>query len=313
MTPFIALVLVLLWPTLAAANRIETFLGWSSEGTAYGYVDYNDGDGNEDVLVCRTDPTVPSPSWSVGIKQGKGCTGLSCNELGMCRGVRARKKLLAPYLIKPRAGRSGPQGQTLKLRKLGDKLRIEAAGKTFDLAFDDYEVTEHSTLGDVWWRADGGAVAFALVSSGAFLFVRPLTGAAEPAAADSAQEVAKAANARGMHLYKARDWAGAAGEFRSAIAANAAWPTPRYNLACVLGRQRDVSGAVEQLSWLSKSSDPRPAAAWLKARLTRIWRWCATTPGFVRCLASTPLVTSGPVSRRRRQGRRLPARRAPAP
>ena len=34
-----ALAMALLWPTVAAANRIEEFLGWSADGTAYGYVD----------------------------------------------------------------------------------------------------------------------------------------------------------------------------------------------------------------------------------------------------------------------------------
>lgn len=264
-----ALGLGLLWPQPAAANHIQTFLGWSRDGTAYGYIDRNDGDESEDVLLCRTDPAVPSPSWPAGVAQGKSCTGLPCDDNGMCKGARQRKKLLATYLIKQPASRSGPQGQVLKLRKAAGKLYIEGAGRSFALDQDEHDLSEESELGSSFWRADGGAVGFVLRTPGygELLFVRSLTGAPEPTPVSTARELAKAANTRGMRLHKAQDFPGAAAEFRTAIAADAGWVTPRYNLACALGRQGNAAGAAEQLQWLARSSEPDARRRLEKGRL----------------------------------------------
>ena len=250
-----ALAMALLWPTVAAANRIEEFLGWSADGTAYGYVDLNDGDGNEDVLLCRTEESVAPPSWPAGIPPANPCSGLTCDDSGHCKGVKKRKALLAKYLVPQKPVKSGPQGQVVKLRKLGNKLRVDVGNKWLDLELDQYQASEESTLGNVFWRADGGAVAVELVTagSGVTLYVRSISSLSVSDAKSSARESARVANIRGMQLHKAKDWNGSAAQFRTAISADPDWVTPRYNLACALGQMKDVEGAKQQLLWLSKS------------------------------------------------------------
>lgn len=113
-------------------------------------------------------------------------------------------------------------------------------------------------------------LALLLASAPGFFLLTPQPAAAgdpEPAAISTAREQAKAANTRGMRLHKAQDWAGAATEFRAAIAADASWATPHYNLACALGRQGNAGGAAEQLKWLAGSSDPDARRRLEKGRL----------------------------------------------
>jgi hypothetical protein len=67
---------------------------------------------------------------------------------------------------------------------------------------------------------------------------------------------ARSANQRGMTHYRARDYAGAAAEFRAAIATDDQLVIAHYNLACVAALTEDRATAIEQLKWLAASRNP---------------------------------------------------------
>jgi hypothetical protein len=90
--------------------------------------------------------------------------------------------------------------------------------------------------------------------------------------------LARRANVAGMKAYRAKNYAQATTKFREAIAANAAFVTAHYNLACVAALQADKKTAIAELKWLSASSDPEAKAKLKKA---------ATDPD-LRSLAGDP-------------------------
>ena len=62
-----ALAMALLWPTVAAANRIEEFWDGLRTEPRMDTSILNDGDGNEDVLLCRTEESVAHRAGQQGI------------------------------------------------------------------------------------------------------------------------------------------------------------------------------------------------------------------------------------------------------
>jgi hypothetical protein len=68
-------------------------------------------------------------------------------------------------------------------------------------------------------------------------------------------DTAKAANTRGMQLYAKKDYAGAATEFRAAIASDRNYVLARYNLSSMAALLGDKKTVLEQLQWLHDSYD----------------------------------------------------------
>lgn len=256
---------MLLSPRLALAHQQETFAGWSADLTAYGYSSVNDGDGGEDLVLCRSDPSTPSPSWPKGISQperGSACSHTPQDESGIYRGGAQRQKLLDAYLVGPVVAKRGPKGERVTLQKSGESYTITAGANSFTRVVDVEELGESAQIATMWWRPDGRAVAYLVVGRSQLVFVNAMDGGASESPARLA---AMAANARGMGRYKVKDWSSASRELRAAIALDESWAMPHYNLACVAALQRDVVGTVEQLEWLTRSSDPAARARLQKA------------------------------------------------
>jgi hypothetical protein len=97
---------------------------------------------------------------------------------------------------------------------------------------------------------------------------------------------ARAANLAGMKRYRAKDYAGAATQFRAAIAADPAHVLAHYNLACVAALQGDRAAALAQLDWLGHSADPRAKAALAKAGKDADLRLLAADPAFKALVAA---------------------------
>ena len=85
------------------------------------------------------------------------------------------------------------------------------------------------------------------------------------AAAIADRAKAKTLNSQGMKAYRAKDFVAAAESFRAAIAADASFVLPHYNLACVASLSDDKTTARAELEWLFKSTDPQARRTLLKA------------------------------------------------
>jgi hypothetical protein len=88
---------------------------------------------------------------------------------------------------------------------------------------------------------------------------RPVPAAAQP-------EQASALNTRGMRKFRAKDFAGAAADFRAAIDASSTHVKAHYNLACLASVTRDRETALAELRWLAASGLPEAAGKLVKAR-----------------------------------------------
>ena len=104
---------------------------------------------------------------------------------------------------------------------------------------------------------------------------------------------AKAANAQGMKAYRAKDYPTATDRFRAAIAADASFPLPHYNLACVAALTGDKKTALSELDWLARSPDPQARRTLKKAsedadlksladdkEAQKILLWSGVLPGY---------------------------------
>lgn len=114
------------------------------------------------------------------------------------------------------------------------------------------------------------------------LFVVALTLACvAPAWAKGDSATAKAANARGMALYKQQDYKGAATQFRAALAADAAYLQAHYNLACVSSLLHDEDVAMDELEWIGNraSWDEQAKAKALKAANDHDLEWILNKRG----------------------------------
>lgn len=79
-------------------------------------------------------------------------------------------------------------------------------------------------------------------------------------------EAATALNNRAMRKLKAKDWTGAAADFRAAIERFADHVKAHYNLACLASLTGDRTTAIEQLRWLAASELPEAGEKLVKAR-----------------------------------------------
>jgi hypothetical protein len=98
---------------------------------------------------------------------------------------------------------------------------------------------------------------------------------ATPAWAKGDATAAKAANTRGMALYKQKDYKGAAAQFRAAIASDPTHVQAHYNLACVSSLLHDDDGAMTELKWVANraSWDEQAKTKALKARSDPDLKW----------------------------------------
>ena len=88
---------------------------------------------------------------------------------------------------------------------------------------------------------------------------------AAPAKPQSSQ-AATALNNRAMRKLKAKDWTGAAADFRAAIERFSDHVKAHYNLACLASLTGDRATALEQLRWLAASDLPEAGQKLVKAR-----------------------------------------------
>ncbi len=98
-------------------------------------------------------------------------------------------------------------------------------------------------------------------------------------------EQASALNTRGMRKFRAKDWAGAAADFRAAIDLFPGHVKAHYNLACVASMARDRATALEQLRWLAASDLPEAAEKIVKARTDPDLAFIRGDPEGLRALA----------------------------
>jgi hypothetical protein len=80
---------------------------------------------------------------------------------------------------------------------------------------------------------------------------------------------AKDANSRGMALYRKKDYKGAAGEFKRAVASYEGYVQARYNLACVAALTGDQATARVELLWLNNRALFDPVAKEKFAKATK--------------------------------------------
>jgi len=115
---------------------------------------------------------------------------------------------------------------------------------------------------------------------GAWRVIRPRAAAGAPVAAPAPDrpaqprpgpaatqpEQASALNTRGMRKFRAKDFSGAAADFRAAIDASSTHVKAHYNLACLASVTRDRETALTELRWLAASGLSEAAEKLHKAR-----------------------------------------------
>ena len=109
---------------------------------------------------------------------------------------------------------------------------------------------------DAAWESDAHDVVVELGGCAAGFHVLRAGGA----------QAASVLNTRAMRKLKAKDWTGAAADFRAAIDLHSQHVKARYNLACLASLTGDRATALEQLRWLAASDLPEASAKLVKAR-----------------------------------------------
>jgi hypothetical protein len=96
-----------------------------------------------------------------------------------------------------------------------------------------------------------------------------------PASAKVDAAAAKAANTRGMALYKQQDYKGASAQFKAAIKADPGHVQAHYNLACVYSLLQDDEHTMAELKWIANraSWDEQAKAKALKAASDPDLKW----------------------------------------
>lgn len=246
----------------AQAYTTNSFYGWSADGSYYAH-----GELGQDLVeraeVCRLGST--TGQWPKDIAPpaaDSSCTSL-CDESGLqCADAKKAKKTVRL----PAPSAKGPAGETVQVKVEGVKVQVSVSAGGAKLGETTVELEKPGEIGgvrEVFWRPGGGAVAVQLgwpnVSGGdgtqppKYLAILQWTSGR---AATGNRSTAEAANARGMKLYRSKDYANAKTAFQGSIAADASYVLPHYNLACVLALLGDKAGAIAELKWLSASSDP---------------------------------------------------------
>jgi hypothetical protein len=89
-----------------------------------------------------------------------------------------------------------------------------------------------------------------------------------------------------MRKLKAKDWAGAAADFRAAIERFSNHVKAHYNLACLASLTGDRATALAELRWLAASDLPEATAKLRKARTDPDLRSLRDDPDVKAILAS---------------------------
>ena len=288
-----AIVPALLFPSLAQAY-FTTFSGWSKDGSYY--VKTTAGtDGMESPVLCLTVPGKIPKTWPKGAprpEEDDGCVGLGEEGGG------ASPEVIAKAQSWVGSGVNGPAGANVTFKKVGESgaLTVTVPGKPpvyhqWDLIRGHYKL---SIIG-ISWAPGLQAVAVTVAPP-------PAKGVEEGYGPPQEMEVirldagapldshvvAVEANRRGMKAYRAKDWSGAAKEFRAAIASDGEWVTPHYNLACVAALQHDVVATAEQLEWLQKSDSPDAKTRLKKAQTDPDLASARGEPKVVAILGAAP-------------------------
>jgi len=169
------------------------------------------------------------------------------------------------------------------------------------------------TVGGVWNSAGDGEIVVRLDSAGSASCPTPrqvwrvlhVKGASSQPAAGSLEQ-ASALNTRGMRKFRAKDWAGAAADFRGAIDLYPDHVKAHYNLACLASITKDRETALEQLRWLAASPLAEAGDRIVKARTDPDLSFIRADPDAHAILAGG----QGRPSRRRAAGSRGANRRA---
>jgi hypothetical protein len=175
--------LIVALPSTAWANRFQTFLGWSSDGSVYAYETTNDETAESDVIVCWSDPHATSGSWPNGLQRPPAGEPCARGE-----GLAAVQKVVQ----RPHAAATGPNGERLSVRKgNGTQGVVVTTGGTqiviAEIEADDPLIAGRGakahtlTIGHAFWRPDGKAVACEVTGHGQRVFVSPLAGASAAA------------------------------------------------------------------------------------------------------------------------------------
>lgn len=261
-------------PGAARGETLEQFLGFSEDASVYAIYSTNSATTQDHTDICYADPAAPGSYWPEGMARPAPktrCAVGTCNAKGFCKDADARRERMLAVLKKPEAREAGPGGEAVRIEESGGAWVVNtvAAGKAFEIArfVKGEEFTPEFVplkLGRVFWSADGKTVAVELYGDGRRIVVARVGVAAQTAPVAAAPPVSAAArklavqtNDAGMKLYRAKDWKRAAALFKTAVATDPNYITARYNLACVSSLIADRAGAIEQLRWLVKSSDPQ--------------------------------------------------------
>jgi hypothetical protein len=254
---------ILALSTRSFAYSYDTFYGWSPDHSFYLESDAGT-DTIERAMICLSDAKAGSRTWPKAVErpdEGHCTTLCNMDEDVECDEAAALEKAMT-WVELAYASPKGPHGETVSVKLADQRATFRVLLKGAELARATID-TEQSLKGykiiEVYWRGDGGAVAVLLalpsrkgdeVMDGwpppRYVEVIPLAGT---------RVDAKAANARGLKLHRAKKYAEAAKEYRSAIAADASYVFAHYNLACGAALVGDRATAVSELKWLTGSQD----------------------------------------------------------
>ncbi|HWE29506.1 MAG TPA: hypothetical protein VHB97_15960, partial [Polyangia bacterium] len=208
------------------------------------------------------------------------CVELCAHEDGMATTCQDEKQLTR-WLRRPPASGKGPSGEhvVVVLGKRDARVEARAADGSLlaqavvdmdgELAPGKRPNSSWRRPGAVFWRPGGGGVAVILGYSDeeearsnrdpeatGYAAVRHVAVMHWRAPADAPPDARAAglANSAGMQRYRAKDYAGAATEFRRAIVLDPSHLLAHYNLACVETRLGRDDGA-DELRWLARRND----------------------------------------------------------
>jgi tetratricopeptide (TPR) repeat protein len=276
----LVLLLLVLVPATADANVTNTFLGWSADGTYYVEQQLNDSlqqyvDGKfVAVPVYLFTPTRPDvkPTWPTRLgpypKRDDHYTIVQQTTLGADE--KAALAAVGALVTAPKPAAKGPGGQTLTAEKRGEReIHVITVG--------DRRLPMRPTYGflkieDIYWRPDGGAVAFhARYGGGAYLSrdVRYLVAYDLTRYAAADRKAATALRKAAARYARAKEWESAAEELQEAVNVDPTFVDAHYDLAAAASRRGDAVTVERELTWLAASTDPLAAKALRKAATDR--------------------------------------------
>ena len=156
------LIIVIAMLALAAVRALagveRTFQGWSKDGSYW--IAVEKGLGGEQIVLCPSYKGV-KPTWPAGLPADRDEHG--CATMTRDAYQAAKLPAIEPPINAVQPAQAGPGGLKLMLRNVRRKGTVAkevwiVRGKS-KLKAGGGELSEHVELGDVFWRADGSAVA----------------------------------------------------------------------------------------------------------------------------------------------------------